>query len=82
MGKLLRYLLTGVPAEKSVMEVLEAQGALAGCGCGGGGGGGRVVEPEHLSAGARALVEGLTEARAERRIALATAELDAWLVAE
>ncbi|EOD20700.1 hypothetical protein EMIHUDRAFT_208101 [Emiliania huxleyi CCMP1516] len=56
MGKLLRYLLTGVPAEKSVME--------------------------HLSAGARALVEGLTEARAERRVALATAELDAWLVAE
>mmetsp|Transcript_12116 Transcript_12116/g.28695 ORF Transcript_12116/g.28695 Transcript_12116/m.28695 type:complete len:104 (-) Transcript_12116:53-364(-) len=59
-------MLTGVSPEMSIMQALEAQGP---CGCLGGGGP-RIIEPQQLSAGANAVMQGLTKPKAEERLSL------------
>ena len=76
-GKLLRYMLTGIAPDMSVMQAIEGRGCLAQLGCGGT----RIVEPQLLSAPARDLMERLSKKDAAERMALTEARAHEWLAA-
>ena len=79
LGRMLRFMLTGCPAEKTMMEMYEAQAGP--CGCGGGGKGPRLVEPRELSTGARELMERLGDRSRTRRMSIKEAMASPWVVA-
>ena len=74
-GRLLRYMLTGVAPDLTVMQALEAQGFKACLGCD------RplLIEPQLLSAGARELMEGLGAREVAERLSITRARENAWL---